>query len=385
MTPKSKEPAVTDSASPELAAEKQKHDALDADLRSARAMLLQIDDIDARIGALRRDLFTRETFARSSSVLSPLLWIDLAREAPDDASALAARFGDWLHGLSARLSLSQGLGFLAVMLAIFALAAPLNWVTRRVIARDPDAGAPDRFRRALAAAWSAAVLAAAPLVALGAFAYALDLFDISDPRAQGALDAILDGLRLLAIANALAHGLLAPGRANWRLVNLSDRAAALVERLWLGVAAILAAERLLEPAVDALGSLNLAVAGRAVGATLAALFLAATLQADRRRGGRDGALRLGGGARRFRLGVGGADHRRDAGRLRRLRHLCRPADDGADDDRRHALHRRRRAAGGRGGGAEARRAGRPRPHRRRSASGATRSTRSSCWSRASPG
>ena len=208
-------------------------------------------------------------------MLSPLLWIDLAREAPDDASALAARFGDWLHGLSARLSLSQGLGFLAAMLAIVALAAPLNWITRRVIARDPDAGAPDRFRRALAAAWSAAVLAAAPLAALGVFAYALDLFDISDPRAQGALDAVLDGLRLLAIANALAHGLLAPGRANWRLVNLSDRSAALIERLWLGVAAILAVERLLEPAVDALGSLNLAVAGRAVGATLAALFLAA--------------------------------------------------------------------------------------------------------------
>jgi small-conductance mechanosensitive channel len=278
LTPKSKEPAVTDSASPELAAEKQKHDALDADLRSARAMLLQIDDIDARIGAQRRDLFTRETLARSSSVVSPLLWIELAREAPNDASVLAGRFGDWLGGLSARLSLSQTLGFLAAMLAIIALAAPLNWITRRVIARDPNAGEPDRFRRALGAAWSAAVLAAAPLAALGVFAYALDVFDISDPRAQGALDAILDGLRLVAIANALAHGLLAPGRANWRLVNLSDRSAALIERLWLGVAAILAVERLLEPAVDALGSLNIAVAGRAVGATLAALFLAATLR-----------------------------------------------------------------------------------------------------------
>jgi small-conductance mechanosensitive channel len=278
LTPKSKEPAVTDSASPELAAEKQKHDALDADLRSARAMLLQIEDIDARIGALRRNLFASETFARSKSVVSPMLWIELAREAPDDASALAARFSDWLRGLSARLNLSQGLGFLAAMLAILALAAPLNWVTRRVIARDPEVSEPDRFRRALAAAWSATVLAAAPLVALGAFAYALDLFDISDPRAQGVLDAVLDGLRLMAIANALAHGLLAPGRANWRLVNLSDRAAALIERLWLGVAAILAAERLLEPAVDALGSLNIAVAGRAVGATLAALLLAATLR-----------------------------------------------------------------------------------------------------------
>jgi potassium-dependent mechanosensitive channel len=278
LTPKSKEPAVTDSASPELAAEKLKHDALDADLRSARAMLLQIDDIDARISATRRDLFARETFARSASVLSPLLWIDLAREAPNDASVLATRFGDWLGGLAARLTLSQTLGFLAAMLALIALAAPLNWITRRVIARDPNVGEPDRFRRALAAAWSAIVLAGAPLAGLGVLAYALDVFDISDPRAQAALDALLDGLRLMAIANAVAHGLLAPSRANWRLVQLSDRAAAQIEQLWLGVAAILAAERLLEPAVDALGSLNVAIAGRAVGATLAALLLAATMR-----------------------------------------------------------------------------------------------------------
>ena len=151
LTPKSKEPAVSDSASSELAAEKQKHDALDADLRSAKAMLLQIDDIGSRIGAMRRDLFARQTFARSSSLLSPLLWIDLAREAPNDAGAIAAHFSDWLRALSARLSLSAGLGFLAVMLAIVALAAPLNWITRRVIARD-SAGQPDRFRRALGAA-----------------------------------------------------------------------------------------------------------------------------------------------------------------------------------------------------------------------------------------
>jgi small-conductance mechanosensitive channel len=44
------------------------------------------------------------------------------------------------------------------------------------------------------------------------------------------------------------------------------------------VAAILAFERALEPAVDAVGSLNLAVAGHAVGSALAALLLAATLR-----------------------------------------------------------------------------------------------------------
>ena len=40
-------------------------------MRAARAMLLQIDDNATRIGAKRRELFARETFARSSSTSIP--------------------------------------------------------------------------------------------------------------------------------------------------------------------------------------------------------------------------------------------------------------------------------------------------------------------------
>ena len=70
----------------------------------------------------------------------------------------------------------------------------------------------------LAAAWTTLVLAGLPLAALGIVVYALDLFDISDPRLQGGVDALLDGLRIVAIANALGRGLLAPRLANWRLL-----------------------------------------------------------------------------------------------------------------------------------------------------------------------
>ena len=278
LTPKSKDVAASDSASAELAAERQKHDALDADVRSARAMLLQIDDDNSRIGAARRDLFARETFARSSSLLSPLLWTGVAREAPGDVAAVGALLGDWLHGLAARITGAQAFGLLAVVLAIAALWAPLQWIARRVIARDPAAAAPSRLRRALAAAWTIVVLAALPLLALAALAYALDVFDISDPRLQGALDALLDGLRLIVMSNALGRGVLAPGQANWRLFDIGDRVCARLFHLWLSVAAILAAERLLEPAADAVASLNIAVAGRAVGAALVAILMARTLR-----------------------------------------------------------------------------------------------------------
>jgi small-conductance mechanosensitive channel len=278
LTPKSKDVELSDSASAELAAEKQKHDALDADLRSARAMLLQIDDDNARIGAARRDLFTQETFARSSSVVSPLLWTGVAREAPGDVGAVGAVFGDWFHGLATRIAATQAIGLFAVMLAIAALWAPLRWIARRVIARDPQATAPSRLRRALAAAWTIVVLAVLPLLALEALAYSLDVFDISEPRLQGALDALLDGLRLIVLSNALGRGLLAPGHANWRLFDVDDRVIARLFHLWLSVAAILAAERLLEQAADAVASLNIAVAGRAVGAVLVAVLAARTLR-----------------------------------------------------------------------------------------------------------
>jgi small-conductance mechanosensitive channel len=277
LTPK-KDATVGDAAAAELKAELQKHDALDADVRSARVMLLQIDDNNARIAAARRDLFARQTFARSASVLSPLLWIGVARESPDDFDAVGGLLGAWLHSVAARVTAAQLFGLLAVALAIAALWAPVQWVTRRVIARDPDAVEPSRLRRALAAAWTILVLAVLPLLAMATLVYALDAFDISEPRLQGSLDALLDGVRLLVLSNALARGLLAPRRPSWRLLDMSDRVASLLFHLWLSVAAILAAERLLEPAVDAVGSLNIAVAGRALGAALVAILMARTLR-----------------------------------------------------------------------------------------------------------
>jgi potassium efflux system protein len=280
LTPKTKDTAAppSDATSDELTAEKAKHDALDADLRSARAMLLQSDEDAARIGTARRELFTRETFARSSSLVSPLLWSGLVHEAPGDLAAIGGVFADWLRGLSQRMTRGQALEFGLCMLVLVVLVAPIRWVARRVIAHDPKAAAPSRLRRVVGAVWTILVLAGLPLALLGTVSYALDIFDISDPRLQGGLDALLDGLRLIILANALGHGLLAPGLANWRLLPLGDRVAARLFRFILIAATIWAAERLLEPAAESVGSLNIAVAARAVGATLIALAAAYSLR-----------------------------------------------------------------------------------------------------------
>jgi small-conductance mechanosensitive channel len=279
LTPKSKDAApATDAATAELESEKAKHDALDARLRAARAMLLQVDDNATRIGAKRRELFAHEAFARSSSILNPQLWLSVWSDIPADVRVMTALVGGWLAGIGGRATVLHilGLAGLAVLLAL--IAVPLRWFAGRFIYRPVDDDHPSRLRRALAAGWIILVLAVLPLLWLGAFAYALDFFDISEPRIQGVLDAVFDAARLLIVFNALGRAMLAPQDKAWRLVAVSDRSATLIIRAGMTVAAIWGGERLLEPAADAVASLNIAVAVRGLGAALIALVVARLLR-----------------------------------------------------------------------------------------------------------
>ena len=122
------------------------------------------------------------------------------------------------------------------------------------------------------------MLAGLPLAALGILAYALDLFDLSDPRLQGGVDALLNGLRFVAIAHALGRGTLAPSLPNWRLLGLGDRAAKLLFRFMMFATTIWALQGLAEPAAEAASSLYITVAARAVGAALISLGAAYTLR-----------------------------------------------------------------------------------------------------------
>ena len=283
LTPKTeKEKQATapenDAAAAELAGEKQKHDALDARLRAARALLYRVDDNATRISAKRRALFTRQTFTRSDSLFNPQLWRNVTREIPTDLAAVTAIAGAWASEFGSRVTTARALGGAAAILAFALVATLLQWVGRRLLNRDPAAEAPMRLRRALAAAWTLLVLAALPLFALWALTAALDLSNMADPSVQGALEAVLDAVRLIIVVNAVGRAMLSPRAQAWRLIPVGDRAARRIVRGAMATAAIWAAERLIEPAADAAASLNILVAGRALGAALAVLVVAYTLR-----------------------------------------------------------------------------------------------------------
>ncbi len=267
-----------DAATAEIAGEKEKHDALDARLRAARALLFRVDDNDARISARRRALFAHETFARSSSLFNPHLWRNVSREAPADARAVGAIVDAWTSDLSGRVTAGQALGGAGAVLALALVAVLLQGIGRRVLDHHPGAERPTRLRRALAAAWTLLVLAVLPLIALMALTAALDLSGLSDSRVEGALEAVLDAVRLIIVVNAVGRAMLSPRAEAWRLIPVGDRAARRIVRGAMATAAIWAVERLIEPAADAAASLNIVVAGRAVGAALIVLVVAYTLR-----------------------------------------------------------------------------------------------------------
>ena len=267
-----------DAPTAELKDEQARFASLDTDLRSARALLLQTDETASRIGAARRELFAHETFARSSSVFSPFLWMALASEAPIDVSEIAGLVSGSTRDLDLRLNRSETVGFLAFLAALLALAWPARWLATRVIARDPKVESPTRLKRAIAASWTTAVLVALPLGALGAISYALDIFDISDPRMQPGVDAVLDGLRLIALAYAFGKGLLAPGESNWRLLALRDRTARVLFRFLMTTAFLWASQKLFEAIAEGTASLNVSIASRATCALLIGVAGAVTVR-----------------------------------------------------------------------------------------------------------
>ncbi|MBV8592732.1 MAG: mechanosensitive ion channel family protein, partial [Caulobacteraceae bacterium] len=92
------------------------------------------------------------------------------------------------------------------------------------------------------------------------------------------VEAFFEGARLLIMMNALGWAMLTPRYQVWRIVPVGDRAASIIFSAVMTVAAVWSIERLIEPAADAVFSLNLAVAARALGALVVALVLARALK-----------------------------------------------------------------------------------------------------------
>ncbi len=244
-------------------------------IKRAKLLAVQTDQTAASVAARRRALFTTALFQSSASIASPSLWLDVAREAPENAASLAAVFAAAGANALGRLG-AAGLSMLAALCAALAAAwALLAKVADRVIARDAAGQKPSEWQKARAALWTCLVVTALPVAAIWSLVAALRWFNLFDSNLAPLALAVSHGVIRVALAGGLASAILAPRRPLWRLIDAPEPLARRLTRLAILAAFIMAAGKILAACNEIYdASLSFSAASRGAVALLVALVLA---------------------------------------------------------------------------------------------------------------
>ena len=275
--PGEKAPAEAPEITTEREAQTKLFNDLDATVKRAKVVGVQAAELGDRIAARRRALFARAVLERSTSLLSPSLWIGVGRDLPSDMKALRYLGEDWWNAVSRRLS-AYGLATVGALLAfVLGLFFPLMRLSRRFIRRREDAK-PGHLRRALVAVWVTVVTITVPSVTAAAVVGILDAADLLTTRIDPIARSVVIGVLVVSTMVGLARGLLAPGRQNWRLIPISDPSARKLYSVTATVSTIVATFETVTVLNEAIAvAFPTAVATRGITVLIAAAVLAQAL------------------------------------------------------------------------------------------------------------
>jgi len=242
-----------------------------------RAKLLQVqaEQLAAQIGERRRALFTSSVFQGGASILAPSLWIDVAKEAPDDFRSALTMLTDLYRQLQTALTGEKAAIGLALLAAILVTTF---WAILAIVARLPHEK-PHRelntLRISVAALGSGLSVMIPPLGAVGALLALVNWLGVSDPQLT-LLGVNLIGVVLkLTVTLGMVTAVLAPYRIHWRPIDLTDRVARRLSNLIFVVIGVACLGKLVETMAETVGaSLQVSVAARGFFALAIGLILA---------------------------------------------------------------------------------------------------------------
>ena len=276
--PDAKAPAQNADISKERSGLQKGFDDNDGLLKRAKLLALKAEQDAAYIGKRQRALFTHSLFQRSTSLLSPPLWLTIAKETPGNAVDVTRVFDAWLSEFGQNLTGGKGVAFWAMVLVTVVLYWPLTHLAKRLVKRESKVERPNTWQKIVVSCWTSLSTAAVMVAVMYGVVYVFSFFTVPDARLAPFFDALQDGLIRLALAWGLARGLLEPGRSKWRLLNLDDTTSEKLVRIVIGVALAVSATKVIEAVNDVIyASPEFTVAVRGVGALLVAAGLAAAL------------------------------------------------------------------------------------------------------------
>ena len=247
-------------------------------LKRAQLLQLQIDQTSARIVSRRRALFVGTLMQRSYSLLAPALWTSAAADIPADLRALGTISGDFLGNAVEKLRGWASVLFFALLGVVGFLNLFVYRLARRILTREPTLAEPDRFRKAVGALWTTVVAAAPPIFTVVALFGLLDAFDLMSSRITPLKRELIEGVAFVAVIAGIARGLFAPGRPNWRLMQVDDTIAERLSRLAIAQAAIVSVVSVVQSLTDiSAAALPVTAAAQGVGAVVFAFVTAASI------------------------------------------------------------------------------------------------------------
>jgi len=207
---------------------------LDAQLKLARLLALEAEQLAAQLSTLRRSAFQARLGERTSSVLSAPFWSELRDSLPRDLQRVAALGADLATAAKGMQTAVWIVVPLALIAALWALHGVLNRITQWLTTRAPSG----RLRRSL----HAAIVVLRWVLAFGLMAGTLQVLLAWQPGLPTATVAALSGLATVLWFSGFVYGLttalLCASRPSWRLLPIPDAVA--TSRRWFPLQVTLA-------------------------------------------------------------------------------------------------------------------------------------------------
>ncbi|WP_432445600.1 DUF3772 domain-containing protein [Variovorax paradoxus] len=213
----------------------KERNALDADIRLARLLAIDVRQRGAELLTQRRALFEAQITERAPSPLGGEFWNDLQEAWPSDLERLSALASGLQDGLSQALQQGPRMAVLWALVLAVLLAILGNWVAEhlltRIAARLLPAG---RLRRSLLVIAIVASHVLLVAVAAHGFVWVLEQYATWQPQARKAMRSMAQALVFMAFVIGLGRALLATARPSWRLPPIPDAMATRLAALpWL--------------------------------------------------------------------------------------------------------------------------------------------------------
>lgn len=223
---------------------------LNTALRQARVLQVDLSQLSDRIIERRRDLFTRQIFEHTQSILDPSLWREVFSALPRITVGISYLVSDWIAILSRTGNFLE----FAVLLAVIGVATILYRPVRQRLLSAPvsalfrhgKADKPSPMERALLAVWTALINALLPVAVVFLVARVLAGLDLLPFRFRILADAVIYATAILTGVRAIALTLFEPARPLWRLLPMSDRLAQPAMASLTAIASVIAGFHLLQ-------------------------------------------------------------------------------------------------------------------------------------------